>query len=429
MLRLKLQFSKSLTLILFTLFVVACFAQHPVSKQATLVETISSAEVLIEATGIYNSSEKKSKDRQKDVERNGVARAVEDAKQTAIYFVLYGGTDPIMRSQADKDKLEPKVGQFYDMSNVNRYVTYEDSKFIQKVLLDSGSGIKITKRFKVNKEFILRDLENAGIISSRAEMSDLLGRPQLMVIPDVPKGSNPIDVLRNDPIAKHAATVVESHLTAKQYEVLVPQQMEQLNTLNDAQLMLGDRQEDIAYKLALSIGSDVYITYSGAYENSGYNTKRFSMVVRAFETTTGRLLGAETGYSQGRQGESLMSIEEAMNGAIDAVLGRIDAYWREDMTRGVQYKLLISINPSYSEDDAYEIQDVFMDAVNNISKKSKENIATKQTIDYLVWVNPERYSSSRALFRDLKKSFDSSAYGAKLKTITINRKMIVLKVD
>jgi hypothetical protein len=222
---------------------------------------------------------------------------------------------------------------------------------------------------------------------------------------------------------------VESHLTAKQYEVLVPQQMEQLNTLNDAQLMLGDRQEDIAYKLALSIGSDVYITYSGAYENSGYNTKRFSMVVRAFETTTGRLLGAETGYSQGRQGESLMSIEEAMNGAIDAVLGRIDAYWREDMTRGVQYKLLISINPSYSEDDAYEIQDVFMDAVNNISKKSKENIATKQTIDYLVWVNPERYSSSRALFRDLKKSFDSSAYGAKLKTITINRKMIVLKVD
>jgi len=404
-------------------------AQHPVAKQATLIETISSAEVLIEATGIYHSQEKKTKDKHKDVEKNGVARALEDAKRTAIYFVLYGGTDPLMRSQADKDKLEPRVSYFYDLANVSRYITYEDTKFIQRLILDGGSGIKVVKRFRINTEFILRDLESLNIIAKKEDIAEALGRPQLMVIPEVQKGQSPVDVLRSDVIAKHAATVVESHLTAKQYEVLVPQQMEQLNTLNEMQMMLGDRQEDVAYKLALSIGSDVYITYSGAYENSSYNTRRFGMTVRAFETTTGRLLGAETGYSQGRQGESLISIEEAMNGAIDAVLSRIESYWREDMRRGVQYKIMISINPTYSEDEAYEIQDVFMDAAKAISKTSKENIATKQTIDYQIWVDPARYSSSRALFRDLKKNFDSSAYGAKLKTVNINRKMILLKVD
>ncbi len=408
---------------------VMCFAQQPVSKQATLIETISSSELLIEATGVYHSSEKSNKNKQKDVEKNGVNRAVEDAKRSAVYFVLFGGTDPLMRTQADKDKLMHRESFFYDMANVSRYVTYEDTKFIQRVMLDNGTGIRVVKRFRINKEFITRDLESMNIITRREEISEALGRPQLMVIPEVPKGKNPIDILRNDPVAKHAATVVESHLTAKQYEVLVPQQMEQLNTLNEAQLMLGDRQEDIAYKLAISIGSDVYITYSGAYEAGAYNTRRFGMTVRAFETTTGRLLGAETGYSQGRQGESLISIEEAMNGAIDAVLSRIDSYWREDMRRGVQYKMLISIDPSYSEDEAYEIQDVFMDAVKSIAKSSRENIATKQTIDYQVWVDPDRYSSSRALFRDLKRSFDASAYGAKLKTININRKMILLKVD
>lgn len=404
-------------------------AQQPVSKQATLVETVSSMEILIEATGIYNSPEKNAKKRQADVERNGVSRAVEDAKRTAVYFVLIGGTDPILRSQADKDKFTAHENFFYDMANVNRYITYEDTKFIQRVTLDGGSGVRVVKRFKLNKEILQRDLESKNVVAGRTELADAMGRPQLMVIPDAPKGKSPIDLLRNDPIAKHAATVVESHLTAKQYEVLVPQQMEQLNTLNDAQLMLGDRQEDIAYKLAISIGSDVYITYSGAYEAGSYNTKRFGMTVRAFETTTGRLLGAETGYSQGRQGESLISIEEAMNGAIDAVLSRIDAYWREDLRRGVQYKLLISIDANYSEDEAYEIQDVFMDAIKSITKSSRENIATKQTIDYIIWVDPARYNSSRALFRDLKKAFDSSAYGAKLRTININRKMILLKVD
>jgi hypothetical protein len=140
------------------------------------------------------------------------------------------------------------------------------------------------------------------------------------------------------------------------------------------------------------------------------------MNVRAYETTTGRLLGTETGYSQARQGESLLSIEEAMNGAIDAVLSRIDTYWREDLKNGVQYKLVISINPSFSEDDVLDIQDLFMDTAKKVSKRSKENIATKQTMDYLIWCDPAKYDSSRRLFRDIRKEFDASSYGSKIKT-------------
>ncbi|MBM4403565.1 MAG: hypothetical protein FJ042_04160 [Candidatus Cloacimonetes bacterium] len=407
----------------------ASIAQHPVAKQATLIETISSSEVLVEATGIYRSPEKSKSKQKKDVDKVGVTRALEDAKRTAIYFVLYGGTDPIIRSQADKDRLEPKVLHFYDMVNINRYITYEDTKFVQQIKIEEGTGIRVVKRFRINKDYILRDLENMNILAARTEMVEVLGRPQLMVIPETPKGQNPVEILRNDPIARHAATVVESHLTAKQYDVLVPQQMEQLASLNELQMVVGGRQDDIAYSLAISIGSDVYITYGGTWEAGTYGTKRFAMTVRAYETTTGRLLGAETGYSVARQGESMISVEEAMNGAIDAVLSRIDAYWREDMRRGVQYKILISIDPSYSEDEVFEIQDIFMEAARSVSKSSKENIATPQTIDYLVWVDPAQYNSSRNLFRALKQYFDASAYGAKLRTVNINRKMILLKID
>lgn len=419
---------RSIIILLATLPTVSV-AQQPVAKQGTLIETISASEILVEATGIYRSPEKSKRNQQRDVDRVGVNRALEDAKRTAVYFVLYGGTDPIIRSQADRDRLEPRVLHFYDMVNINRYITYEDTKFIQQVKIEDGTGIRVVKRFRVNKEHILRDLESMNILAARTELAEALGRPQLMVIPETPVGKNPVEILRNDPIARHAATVVESHLTAKQYDVIVPQQMEQLASLNELQMVVGGRQDDIAYSLAVSIGSDVYITYGGTWEPGAHNTRRFAMTVRAYETTTGRLLGAETGYSVARQGESMISVEEAMNGAIDAVLSRVNAYWREDMSRGVQYKILISIDPSYSEDEVFEIQDVFMDAARSVSKSSRENIATRQTLDYLVWVDPARYNSSRTLFRALKQYFDASAYGAKLRTININRKMILLKID
>lgn len=420
--------SRHIALILSVLFILSFFpaisyAQLPESKQASLVEAVSSAEVLVEATGIYTHKKKG------EVEKFGVTRAIDDAKKAAVYFVLYGGTDPLLKNQPELDRMQAQITYFFNIENVNRYISYEDPQVIKKVMMDKGLGVKVTKRFKVNKEIIRRELENFKIVESRQEVADVLGKPQLMVIPEVAKGKNPVDELRDNPMLKHAASVVESHLTAKQYEVLVPQQMESINSLNEAQQMLGDRQDDVAYKLALSIGSDVYVTYSGAYEDGGYNTKKFAMNVRAFETTTGRLLGTETGYSQARQGESLLSIEEAMNGAIDAVLSRIDTYWREDMRNGIQYKLVISLNPSFSEDDVLDIQDLFMDTTKKIAKRSKENIATKQTMDYLIWCDPLKYDSSRKVFRDLRKEFEGSAYGSKIRPININRKLILLKID
>lgn len=404
-------------------------AQAPVSRQATLVETISSSEVLIEATGIYISAEKNNKAKQKDVETNGVNRALEDARRSAVWLLLMGGTDPMLRTPEEARAFELRSAQFYDVASLNRYVTYEDVKFIQRLSIEGGNGIRVTKRFKLNKELIFRDLEKAGILSSRQELSQALGRPQLMVIPVVPKGQSPVDFMRSDTVAKHAAGVIESHLTAKQYEVLAAQQIEQIGSLSQTQSLISGLEEDISYQLAVSIGSDVYITYAGAWEEASFNTRRYGMTVRAFETTSGRLLGSETGYSQARQGEGLISVEEAINGAIDAVLSRIDAYWRDDLRRGVQYKLILSVSSSYSEDEAFDIQDLFLANLKKVASSTKENVATARTMDLQVWVDPARYESSRALLRDLRQAFNESAWGAQLSTVNINRKLIQLRVD
>jgi len=413
------------------LFVVTSLLQPqmPVSKQATLIESISSAEVMIQATGIYKGKGKKDKHKKKDVEKNGITRATMDAKKSAVYFVLFSGTDPLLSSTQEQQKFGYHEAFFFNNDNVSNYITYEDIQVIKKVKIDGGKGLKLVKRFKVNKELLTKDLEARNIIAARADLAETIGNPFIMVLPAVQKGQSPIDLLRTNPEIKHAAAVIESYLTARQYDVVVPEQQESMESLNAAQMDLGDREEDYAYQLALSIGSDVYIAFSGTLEDAGYGTKKYSIAVRAYETTTARLLGTETGYSQGRKGEVMVSIEEAMNDAIDKVLSRITNYWKKDVDKGIQYKLVFNLSTDFDEDQIEEIQFALMDAIEAMSKSSKENIVTAQTVDYLIWCDPEKYDKSSKVYRYIKKYFKKEETDGTLRKVNVNRKMILLKVD
>ncbi len=404
-------------------------AQEPVSKQGTIVESVSSAEVMVEATGLYYGVGKKDKHKVEDVEQNGVKKALEDARASAVYTVLLGGTDPLISTTEERQIFESHVAFFFNADNISRYISWEETTLRKKVKTDGGKGIKVTKRFKVNKEILSNDLESYNILAARADLADAIGNPFIMVIPATGKGENPIELLQTDPKARHAASVVESYLTARKYDVVVPEQQANLEDLAKAQQSLADQEEDYAYQLALSIGSDVYITFAGAVEKSGYGTEKYSLNVRAYETTTARLLGTETGYSQARQGEIMISIEEAMNDAIDKVLSRINNYWKDDLKRGIQYKLIVSITTDFDEDEVEEIQFAFADAVEKISKNYKENIVTNQTLDYLLWCDHDKYDKSSKVYRYIKKAFTDAELGASLRSININRKMILLKIE
>ncbi len=418
---------------IFNLFLVLFFtflgAQIPVSKQATIIEAVSASEIMLEATGIYNGKGKKKKHKIKDVKSKGLAGAILDAKKSAVWALLFGGTDPILRSSQDKQAFNQHEGFFFSENNISNYISYEDSQLLKKLKIDGGQGLKIVKRFKVNKALLTKDLESRNVIAAREDLAQALGNPFIMVLPSVKKGENPLEVLTTNSAYKHAATVIESYLTARQYDVIVPQQQASFETLNSAQMDLGDREEDYAYQLALSIGSDIYIKYSGLQEEAGYGTKKYALTVRAFETTTARLLGSETGYSQGRKGELMISVEEAMNDAIDKVLSRVTEYWKKDVDRGIQYKLIFSLSTDFDEDEIEEVQFALMDAIEEMSNLSKENIVTNQTVDYLIWCDPSKYDKSSKVYRYLKKYYKKEGADGVLRKVNVNRKMILLKID
>jgi len=87
------------------------------------------------------------------------------------------------------------------------------------------------KRFKVNKELLTKDLEARNIIAARADLAETIGNPFIMVLPAVEKGQSPIDLLRTNPEVKHAAAVIESYLTARQYDVIVPEQQQSMEVM------------------------------------------------------------------------------------------------------------------------------------------------------------------------------------------------------
>ena len=417
---------KFLVLIFFS---YSIFSQSPTAKQAFLVETVSSSEVLIEATGIYNGVGKRDRHKKKDTKKNGLGRALEDAKRTAVYFLLFSGTDPLLKDLEEQNNFQTHESYFYNIKNISNYVTYEDSKLIKKININGGKGLKIVKRYKINKEILRNDLEIKNVIKAKSDLISQLGNPIILVLPSVKKGESPINILLKNSTYRHAASVIESYLTSRQYDVVVPEQMEALETLNIAQLELGDREDDYSYQLALSIGSDIYIEFSGIEEKAGYGTNKYAANVRAYETTTSRLLGTETGYSQARKGELMLCVEEAMNDAVDKVLSRITSYWNEDLSQGVQYKLVLNMASDFDEEQIEEIQFVLIDVIENMTNKSKENILTSQTMDYNIWCDPREYNKSSKVYRNLKESFKNEDIEGTISKININRKMILLKVD
>lgn len=385
----------------------------PVSREATFIESYSPTEVVIRASGIGKDNK----------------RAEIDGRKAAIYYVLIGATDPILQTLEEKKAFEAIQDEIFDEKNIPKYITFESTEYESRVKLSDGR-VKITKYYRINKKLLIDDLVARNVIKPREEIVEAVGLPFIMVIPEAPKGTNPVDLLRTDRLLKKGAEVIESYLTARKYDVQVPEQMETINELVQAQTGLKGIEEDYAYQLALAIGSDVYITYNVKVDRRYIGSTEYRKAVvaaRAYETTTARLLGTETGYSGEYAVPEEAVVEEAMNDAIDKVLSRIMAYWKDDISRGLQFKLLFRITGNFDEDTHDEILTTTEMSLKKLCNRTKQNIVTDQTMDYIVWVDPKKYNSPLALYRDIRRQIES-AVPVKVKRVNANRKLLILEI-
>ncbi len=429
----KGDFMKKITLTLLFCFLIGLIspilANGPVSKEATILDVASSSELFIEGVGVFYSEEKRKRKRKKEVKRYGVDYAVLDAKKAAIYYVLFNSTDPYISRPDEIERFENIQDEFFSQENIEEVIVYSEPKPHKIVSLANGEGVKVFLNMKVNIKYLRQVLEENLVIFSREELVEHLGYPQIIVIPVAEKGESPLKGLKEDPKKQHAAGVIESYLTSKEFEVIVPDQLEAINQMTESISKVNEIGKDPTYELALKIGSDIYLQYSIGQTKSAYDTDQIAVTLKAYETTTARLLATETGYSKPRVGEEYVSIEEALLSALTTVSQRLLKYWEKDLYKGIQYKVITQLDPRAISDEKYEdIVEDMLDAFESVSQIMKENVTTKQTFDVTLWCNHEEVSSARDLYKSIKKEFSKKQKEFEIKLTNKNRKLLLLNI-
>jgi hypothetical protein len=416
---------------LFVLITFSLFAQGnlPESRQATFIEAVTANEVLIKAKGVGGA-----KGMFGMKEEESVKRAEEDARKSAVYFVVYGGAglDGLVRSDEDKRKFAPVEQEFFSGQNVQKFIAWEANNFDSRVKLAGGEKIRVEKQFRINRAAMMQYLVDRRVIEKLEDITDELGLPTLMALPEVRPGKNPLEELRSNAMLKQAASVIESYLTQKRYNVVAPEQAAQIYEQQKAQLSIKGHEEDLSYMIALSVGSDIYVSYTVTVDTRKVGTtdvRKASVSVRAYETTTARLLGVETGYSEESAAPANALVEAAVTNALNNVISRINSYWQEDLKNGAQYKIIFSIVGEFDEETKYDIADAAAKTLKKIASRTKENVVADNTIDYLAWIQDKELQSPSALFRELRREFNSAFPQGKLRQITLNRKLIVVGVE
>lgn len=426
----KNNFKLYLSLFLVPLFfyqTVISASTLPISNQATILDRSSSAEVVIKATGIFQS--KKRFFAKRETRKYGNDFASKDARKAALNTLLFGGTDPLITSTEEINAFEKLKDSFFSDANINSFITYEEPHPSEKVLINNKKGVKITKIFKVNTNILEQYLETNNIRQRHLSLTDKIGNPTIMVIPKTPQNTNPVEFLSTNNNAQIGAGIIQSTLTAKQFNVILPDQQQFLKKLTESHTALSNISKDPAYELALLVGSDIYIDYSINHSKSAYDTDKYSITVRAFETTTGRLLGSETGHSLERKNEPYVSIEEAFLTPINNVLSRIYSYWKTDLEDGIQYKVITSIDiQNLTDSDIESIQDSYISTLTRVSKKKKEIVVTESTLDYVIWCDANKYESARNIWKKIRDSFKEKNPELTLSLINQNKKLILTKI-
>jgi hypothetical protein len=392
----------------------------PLSRQASLVEVYSPSEITVKATGIGANTAGWFKD-------NAAEAALRDARKAAVWFVLEGGTDPLLNTTTAKARFGVIAEEFFIDGNINTFISWEAEKIISTVMVglpDGREGIKITKMLRVNKRRLAEALNDQGILLSNQQAAQAQGNPFIMVVPDCPgcRTSKQMErILEEGTALRLTAGIIEAYLTARQYNVQVPRAAGQLNTMGDRLAKeIKSTEDDPAYRIALEAGSDIYFVYAIRLGGG-----KATVQIKAHETTTARLLGAETGYSKTRLGsQDGPLVEEAVNDAMEKVLQRVSNYWAHDLSNGVQYRLIFNIVPGF--EDVQKIQDAVADCLEKGFAKNRENVATAKTLDYTVWAKTETFGQARAVMRYIQNEMSGKA---RVTQVALNRKLIISSIE
>jgi hypothetical protein len=351
-----------------------------------------------------------------------------DARKAAIWFVLFGRNGLVQTAQERSRILECQEALFAK-ETILGFITHADEVPRERIKIEKGRKLKVRIEVRVNRQMVADWLvDHCGFAPPP------LYPPAIMVLPHVGGDENPIARLQSEPLDRHAETVLKGFLAERQYEYEEAAASEELDrTIESLSVVAGGGPKDFAYLIALGQGSDIYITFEYGFTQKqvgSTTTEKCEGTLAAFETTTGKGLGSETGYSEYLAASRRSLLEAALNNAVDGVLASVDGFWKKSLQTGVQYKAVYGIAcDDFSEDEQMEVADRLIDCAKSVCQKVKPNVLTAQTVELDLWVTKERAEDARELEREIRKCFGEVSEEGKLQRSTLNRKLILGSIE
>lgn len=325
---------------------------RPVSHQVTEIESTSSAESLLRATGKGSS----------------VEYAIADARKASIWFLLYAGSKPLLKTSVEKTNMKHFEEKLYN--NVDVYIRHT-SPIKSKRKEGDTTIVEVLTRVDVAmlREFLVEN----SVIKASEDIADSIGLPSISIV-----------TAKSDQGANIARNTLGEYLTDRDYEVTVVEQSGKLSKIVGKLSKLSG-SADPAYAWALEAGNDVYIEVSANTQTgkvSGVETKKASVTAKAFETSTARQLASTSGHSSERaaSGHDTL-IQEAANNVADKLISQIRKAWLKESKKGKWFKLVAFT----SEEDANNIDRSLYRALKTLpAAKVKRLAAGKNTFQYQV---------------------------------------------
>lgn len=365
--------------------------KYPYTYDAQIITSLDPETVQVRSSGTWDNGE----------------GALLEAKMNAVWAVIQ------TLAQTDQEKLLVERNKEKIYSDIDRFVMVEGSPR-RKQTPEGKINIEITA--VVRKKLLEESLVSAGYIQKREEIIEILENPSIVVIPS--------DAVKNEGWAEFVANEVNSYLTTRKFEVLNPETLDKLYNMAGQIEALEGLPQDPTAKIALSVGSDIYITFEGKFEEKQVGKDKTVKAVaslKAFETTTGRLIGSSTGFSKelvAGPGKDRVTMSEAVRDAIDKVLTQVMDYWKSDIKKGKQFLIML-----YGDFSELEGQKQAVDSIKEISSDYKREVSTKNLMTFRVWFKGK---SDEVLF-DLQDKM--SKRGLKITPVVQNRKMLQIRVS
>jgi hypothetical protein len=252
-----------------------------------------------------------------------------------------------------------------------------------------------------------------------------IGTPIIMVSPNLTLKDGVPDLSSESPYSRTTAEAINGYLTKKNYEVKSVDGQAELSSILQMQSDIANTEDDLSYLASVALDADIYIKYTPEVTND-----EVSVEVSAYETSTARLLGSQSAVVRNNGHTSKININSNIGAAVRKAMPGLEqkilGYWKMDLAKGTQYKVVVNIKGEYSDSQTEDLHDAIMKGLKSNFSSVKVNVMTAKTLDFVIYANPLQYKDSQEVYSKIRQVFKPIA---ETKKNNITRKLLLMELN